>query len=174
VTPPPLSSSPARPLGSRGSRIVRALRSPYFLYPFFSGVLGYLQGVLGGFFGHGGLFFIVVIVLVVFVAGRAVGNFWRNRKPQGRSGVLMRRASGRSAVPPVGGLMAGAGWRVMRAAAWLMPRAAGSRWLAEAASFLSEAPPAQRRRAFRNYLAAAPQAILVSWAGHLSRRTRAR
>ena len=84
----------------------------------------------------------------------------------------LRRASGRGAIPAVSGPVAGAAWRAMRAASRLMPRAAGSRWLAEAESFLYEAPPAQRRRAIRNYLANAPRVIAASWAGRLVRRIR--
>lgn len=172
------SPSPGRPSRSCGSRIIRVLRSRYFQCGLFSGAMGELSSRFSAFshiFAHYPIASViavqgvVAIVLVVRSRGGAVRNFWRVR-----SAVLIRRASSRDAVPPVSGLIAGAAWRVMCAAARLMPRAAGSRWLAEAASFLSEASPAQRRRALGSYLAAAPQTILVSWAGHLTRRARAR
>ena len=60
----------------------------------------------------------------------------------------------------------------MRVAAGLMPRAAAGRWLAEAESFLFEAPAVYRRSAMRSYLITAPQLIAVSWAGALARRAR--
>jgi hypothetical protein len=53
-----------------------------------------------------------------------------------------------------------------------MPPAAGRRWLAEAASFLAEAPPALRHGAIRSYLIGAPQVITVSWAGYLAGKAR--
>jgi hypothetical protein len=42
-------------------------------------------------------------------------------------------------------------------AAMLMPPAEGRRWLAEAESFLAEAPPALRRGAIGSYLASTPR-----------------
>ena len=108
------------------------------------------------------------------VVGVASGGIWlRNWNLRGMFGALARRTAGRGAVPAVSGLMAGAAWRAMCVASRLMPRDADSRWLAEAESFLFEAPPAQQRRALRNYLVTAPQVIAVSWAGHLARRIRA-
>ena len=186
MTSVPPSPSPARPSRSRGSRIIRVLRSRYFLCGFFSGAVGSLHGILSGHVsGVSDIFahpiadvittqIVVTIVLAAHSRSGGIRDFWRNRNLRGRSGVLIRHARGRDATSAGSGLMAGAAWRVMRAAARLMPRAAGSRWLAEAASFLSEAPPAQRRRALRSYLTAAPKTILVSWASHLARRTRAR
>jgi hypothetical protein len=182
VTPPP-SPSPGSPPARRSSRVIRVLRSRYFQCGLSCGVAGYLESfIYGSTRNHGvppmiGVITTQGVVLIIMAvrsrAGRA-GGFWRNRDPQRRSGIPVRHASGHDAMPPVSGPTAGAAWQVMRAAARLMPRAAGSRWLAEAASFLSEAPPAQRRTAFRSYLAAAPQTILASWAGHLTRRSRAR
>jgi hypothetical protein len=78
----------------------------------------------------------------------------------------------RGAMPDCSALAAGAGWRLMRLAARLMPRAAGHRWLAEADSFLAEAPPSMLRGTIRSYLASAPQLIAVSWAGEAARRVR--
>lgn len=86
--------------------------------------------------------------------------------------MAVRRAVRHGSGQAESGLVAGAGWRAMRLAAWLMPRAAGRRWLAEAESFAAEAPPALRRGAIRSYLTGAPQVIMVSWAGDLARRTR--
>ena len=96
----------------------------------------------------------------------------KTRSFRGLFSVLMRRASGRGGRVAEGGLRSGAAWRVMRVISGLMPRAAGTRWLAEADSFLFEVPPAQRRGALRNYLLTAPQVIVVSWAGHLAQRFR--
>lgn len=91
---------------------------------------------------------------------------------RGLFSVAVRRAVRHGSGQAESGLVAGAGWRAMRLAAWLMPRAAGRRWLAEAESFAAEAPPALRRGAIRSYLTGAPQVIMVSWAGDLARRTR--
>lgn len=157
-------SSTARPDRSRGAGIGGG-----------AGV-GLVVGlVLGDIFAAvGGL---VAAVVGLVAGGIATAVFagripFRNWSPRGLSSVLMRRASSRGAVPAVSGLMAGADCRVMCAASKLMPQAAGSRWLAEAESFLFEVPVAQRHRAVRNYLITAPQVIAVSWAGHLARRTR--
>jgi hypothetical protein len=91
---------------------------------------------------------------------------------RGLFSVAVRRAVRHRSGQAESGLVAGAGWRAMRLAARLMPRAAGGRWLAEAESFAAEAPPALRRGAIRSYLTGAPQVIMVSWAGDLARRTR--
>lgn len=91
---------------------------------------------------------------------------------RGLFSVAVRRAVRHGSGQAESGLVAGAGWRAMRLAAWLMPRAAGRRWLAEAESFAAEAPPALRRGAIRSYLTGAPQVIMVTWAGDLARRTR--
>ena len=91
---------------------------------------------------------------------------------RGLSSVAVRRAVRHGSGQAESGPVTGAGWRAMRLAAWLMPRAAGRRWLAEAESFAAEAPPALRRGAIRSYLTGAPQVIMVSWAGDLARRTR--
>ena len=69
----------------------------------------------------------------------------------------MRRAVKCGAGPVEAGFLAGVGWRAMRLAARLMPRAAGRRWLAEAESFLAEAPPVLQRAAIRSYLIGAPR-----------------
>ncbi len=79
---------------------------------------------------------------------------------------IIRHGSG------TGVLAAAAGWRMMCLAARLMPRAVGRRWLAEAESFLAEAPPELRRRAINSYLATAPQVIVVGWASEAARRLR--
>jgi hypothetical protein len=138
---------------------------------------------------HGNILVIVIGVIIIFVTFSAIGaisevlrqirelrgdsgSSARKWNLPGVSGVLPGRAGGHGASPAVSGLMTGAGWRMMRAAAWLMPRAAGRRWLAEAASFLFEASPGQRRRAVRSYLLTAPRVIAKSWAGHLIRRIR--
>lgn len=182
MTPPP-SPGPGSPLASRGSRIIRVLRSRLFQCAFFCGAAGYLEAVIYGRIGNHAVppmvgvittQGVVLIVMAVRSRAGAIRDFWQNRNPQDRYGAPAGHASGHGAMPVASGLIAGAAWQVMRAAARLMPRAAGSRWLTEAASFLYEAPPAQRGRALRSYLAAAPQTILASWAVHLTRRTRAR
>lgn len=179
------SPRPGTPPRSRGSRILLVLRSRPVLCGFSCGAAGYLQGPLSRHFSV--VFHIYahpiasvittqVVVLIVLAArfrAGAVRGSWRIWNSRGRYGAPVRHASGH-AMPPVSGPVAGAAWQVMRAAAKLMPRAAGSRWLAEAASFLSEAPTAQRRRALRSYLAAVPPTVLASWAAHLARRTRTR
>lgn len=174
---PPPSSGPAGPSRRRGSRTARRLLIGY-LHSAIVMLLWYVN-VHSTLHGIDRAAAVIVLIAGDVVIAGAAGRFLGNRNPQGKPelrglpGVLIRRAS-RSATPAGSGLMAGAAWQAMRAAARLMPRAAGQRWLAEAGSFLSEAPSALRRRALRNYLVIAPQAILVSWAGHLSRRTRAR
>ena len=107
--------------------------------------MGCLQGILSDhgstisrIYAHpiASIITVQAIILVVLSRGGAVRDLRRNRNSRGRSGALAKDGSGRDAMPPVSGLIAGAAWRVMRAAARFMPRAAGSRWLAEAASFL--------------------------------------
>jgi hypothetical protein len=61
------------------------------------------------------------------------------------------------------GLASGPVWRVMRAAARLMPPAAGQRWLEEAESFLAEAPAGLSRAALRSYLLSVPQVTVITW-----------
>jgi hypothetical protein len=86
----------------------------------------------------------------------------------GIAGLLQRRGRGEDrAGSCIAGLV------VMRAAARLMPPAAGRRWLAEADSFLFEAPSVLRRSAVRSYLAGVPAVITAAWAGELARRVRA-
>jgi hypothetical protein len=79
--------------------------------------------------------------------------------------VLQRGAAG----PEGCGRAAGAGWRVMRAAARLMPPAAGRLWLGEAESFLAEAPAELARSAVRSFLVTAPQVIAIAWTAALFR-----
>ena len=85
--------------------------------------------------------------------------------------MMMGRVIRHGAGLAEGSLIAGAGWQAMRLAARLMPRAAGKRWLAEAASFLTEAPPALQRGAICSYLIGALPVIVVSWTATLARRT---
>ena len=59
---------------------------------------------------------------------------------------------------------------LMRLVARLMPRPAGREWLGDASSILFEAPVGARRAIARSYLAAAPQVIVVAWAGTLTGR----
>jgi len=62
-------------------------------------------------------------------------------------------------------------WLALRAAARLMPPAAGRRWLAEAESLLFEMAPARRGKAVRSYLLCAPRLVVMMWLGGLTRRT---
>jgi hypothetical protein len=109
---------------------------------------------------------------VVGVVGVALIEGKEFPRLRGLFSVAVRRAVRHGSGQAESGLVAGAGWRAMRLAAWLMPWAAGRRWLAEAESFAAEAPPALRRGAIRSYLTGAPQVIMASWAGDLARRTR--
>lgn len=170
MTSPPASSGPAGPDLSRAGIVARIIAG-LAVVPVGVGIIDVFARVIGGNVGS------LVGLLVdgalglggVFVADRIS---WRNRDPRGRVSVLRRRASDCGGVPVASGLMADATWRAMCLAARLMPRAAGSRWLAEAGSFLFEAPPAQQPCALRNYLVTAPQVIAASWAGCLARRIR--
>lgn len=60
----------------------------------------------------------------------------------------------------------------MRAAALLMPSAAGRCWLAEAESYLAEVDPALRRGAVVSWLASAPETAVVAWAGEVTQLAR--
>ena len=117
---------------------------------------------------------VVVIGTVAIAVAVVIARLEGKEFPllRGLFSVAVRRAVRHGSGQAESGLVAGAGWRAMRLAAWLMPRAAGRRWLAEAESFAAEAPPALRRGAIRSYLTGAPQVIMVSWAGDLARRTR--
>jgi hypothetical protein len=115
-----------------------------------------------------------VLTTVVFAAGVAQASAADKSMPgEGRrrslhgllSAVLHGGAQGQETCV----LAAGAGWRVMRAAARLMPPSVGGRWLGEAESFLAEAPAALARDAVRDYLATAPLVIVISWAAAISR-----
>jgi hypothetical protein len=64
-----------------------------------------------------------------------------------------------------------AGRLALRAAARLMPRAAGRRWLAEAESVLFEMPSEWRGIAVRSYLRCVPRLAVMLWARWLMRRT---
>jgi hypothetical protein len=196
MTPPAPSTGPAgrpgrharatgwSPSGTGPPRAgaARPLKALLFIYIFIFAV-GVIGSILSSAAVHKG-FYIVACVAGLLAFTRINSIIFLERTSGSSSGRGFRGSSGiagpepdglaRDEVPGVISLRARAGWRIMRAAAWLMPRAAGSRWLAEAGSFLSEAPPALRGRALRSYLAAAPPAILVSWACHLARRTRAR
>jgi hypothetical protein len=61
----------------------------------------------------------------------------------------------------------------MRAAARLMPRAAGQEWLAEAHSILFEAAPQSRPAIVRSYLLATPRVFAAAWLRVLNGRVRA-
>jgi hypothetical protein len=100
-------------------------------------------------------------------AGGRGGMF---RSLRGLLSGVMRQAAWSGVDPADVGLMASVGWRLMRVAACMMPTAAGRRWLAEAESFLAEAPPVLRRGAVGSYLVGAPRVIVVSWAACLARR----
>jgi len=98
-------------------------------------------------------------------------------------GFLIRLRGGRRRRTPEGGpaglgldVEAGpvpavaAGRLALRAAAGLMPRAAGRRWLAEAESTLFEMPAGWRGRAVRSYLRSAPRLAVMLWTRRLMRR----
>jgi hypothetical protein len=63
-------------------------------------------------------------------------------------------------------------WHVLDAVSRLMPRPAGSRWLAEAESLLAEIAPARRGAAVRSYLLSAPRLAVMMWTRQVLRRAR--
>jgi hypothetical protein len=129
------------------------------------GGVGVGLGVAAGV-GVGGAV-IVTLVAAFYEPDGAGGLIIRAvRSLAGRQGHL---AAGHPAQPA--GLPGGPTGRAMRLAARLMPPATGRRWLAEADSFLFEAPPERRAAAVRDYLATAPRVITAGWAGELARRT---
>ena len=140
-----------------------------------SGVLGVVGGILGilssGLLGMvaGG---VLGVVLGGVVGSIGSGVFVRDWNFRGSFGILRQRTAGCDAGLAVSGLMATALWRIMRVASGLMPPAAGRRWLAEAESFLFEAPAGIRNRAIPNYLLTAPQLIATGWTRALARRSR--
>jgi hypothetical protein len=98
-------------------------------------------------------------------ARRQHGRPVRNGGPGGR-GLSARGLDGEAGhVPGVA-----AGRLALRAAAWLMPRAAGRRWRAEAESVLFEMPAGWRGRAVRSYLRSAPRLAMMLWTRRLMRR----
>lgn len=103
--------------------------------------------------------------LIVSRNGASISRIFRRLRGRARS-----RGAGcqvlRAGLPP------GAAGQAMRLAAQLMPPDVGRRWLAEADSFLSEAPPEQRDAAICDYLATAPEVIAAGWGGELARRAR--
>ena len=135
-----------------------------------------MLGVIGGVFGmvSTGAFGIVAGGVLGVGFGGAVGTAvfvrgWDLRWPS--ISIHIMHVTDRNAGPVATSVMPAASWRAMRAASGLMPRATGRRWLAEAESFLFEAPAAQRLQATRNYLVIAPQVIALSWAAVLAQRT---
>ena len=139
-----------------------------------SGILGFVVGILaivsgmvgvvGGMLGvvSSGLLGIVAGGVLGVVLGGAVGAvgtgiFLRDWNFRGSFSALMRRVADGDAGLAASSPAATVSWRVMRVTSGLMPRAAGRRWLAEAESFLFEAPAGHRHRAIRNYLLTAPQ-----------------
>lgn len=97
------------------------------------------------------------------VAAVCVGAFWAGVASAAGIYWALYRAGGLCARPTAG----------MRAAAWLMPRAAGREWLTEAHSILSEAAPQSRRAIVRSYLCGIPQVFAAAWVGALNGRLRA-
>jgi hypothetical protein len=80
----------------------------------------------------------VVVIGTVAIAGVVIIARLEGKEfplLRGLFSVAVRRAVRHGSGQAESGLVAGAGWRAMRLAAWLMPRAAGRRWLAEAESF---------------------------------------
>ena len=109
------------------------------------------------------------VILDGVILGLTVTRGWDVLRP---FSVLARLVTGSGTMLARSGLEASEEWQVMCAAAQLMPRDAGRRWLDEAVSFLAEAPPAQQYPAISSYLITAPQVIAVTWAGDLARRAR--
>jgi hypothetical protein len=95
---------------------------------------------------------------------RARGERKRGTGRGGSSALGLDHTAGQAPAPTPGR-------PVLRAAARLMPRAAGRRWLAEAESLLFEMPARQRGKAVRSYLRSAPRLALMMWAHRLRSRT---
>jgi hypothetical protein len=119
----------------------------------------------------------VTAVILAIVAPSAAGlrvavSGWVRDFRGSRSGGLWRASGHVAAAWADGSVTAGVGWRTMLVAARLMPPASGQRWIAEAESFLAEAPPGLQRRAIASYLAGAAQVIVVSWAVAAARQAR--
>lgn len=123
-------------------------------------VIGVRLGALGFVYG------------AVASAGIALALLGKLFPGQGLFSLRARHAIRHSTGSADPGLIAGTGWQVMCIAFRLMPPAAGSRWLAEAESFLTEAPYELRCGAIRSYLISAPQVIVMAWASDLTRRIR--
>ena len=117
---------------------------------------GGLLGSIAGLVARAIIEFAAAAIVGTADVVRVIGISMRSWSLPGLPGVLARRAVGGGARAQVIGLLAGGGWRMMCTVSWLMPRAAGRRWLAEAGSFLAETPPAQRRPAIRSYLGSRP------------------
>lgn len=153
-TPP---QNPAHPGRTAGFRLAVVVAAAVFS-AVFPGTHGRILAAAGGACcGGAGIY--LTRVLGNALSGLPAGAVWR--------------AAWREAVPGAGACPAASGgWRGVRAAARLMPPAAGRRWLAEADSFLAEAPPGMRRGAIGSYLAGAPQVIIMTWAAALARQAR--
>ena len=104
-------------------------------------IVSVLVGTVSGVVVIGTVAGVVVIGTVagVVVIARLEGKEFPLLR--GLFSVAVRRAVRHGSGQAESGLVAGAGWRAMRLAAWLMPRAAGRRWLAEAESFAAEPRP---------------------------------
>lgn len=162
--------------GGGVSRTIKALLYIY-IFMFLIGVIGSILSsgtVHTGFLGYAvfaGLLAYNRINSIIWV--KIDSRFSRRgfQRPSGIGRELEGQAWDKMLLAVIG-MQARTEWRMMRAAAWLMPRAAGRRWLGEAASFLFEASPGERHRAVRSYLLTAPLVIAKSWAGYLIRRIR--
>ena len=99
--------------------------------------------------------------------GVLVQNRGSRKRHGGPSGLGLDAAARSIPAPPEPGRHP-----ALRAAARLMPKTAGRRWLAEAESLLFELPAAQRRKALRSYLLSAPRLLALLWTRELSRRAR--
>ena len=140
------------------------------------------SGSIALLFGHTPPNALTVLVLACIIAANAGIVFYawpttdgfllqdrggRKRRKGGPSGLGLDAAAGSIPAPPEPGRQP-----ALRAAARLMPKTAGRRWLAEAESLLFEMPAAQRRKALRSYLLSAPRLLTLLWTRELSRRAR--
>jgi hypothetical protein len=108
-------------------------------------------------------------IAALTVAGGLIGQrgHRRRRRPRG-VGLAVCGADG-DATPAAAPASPS---RLMTAASWLMPPAAGQRWLAEADSLLAEIAPDRRAQAMRSYLWSAPALAATLWTRAALRRTR--
>jgi hypothetical protein len=116
---------------------------------------------------------IMVLAVVSAVAGiprRRAGRRLVLRKGNGHGRDSGLSGHGRDEDGPADEAVRG--WHALAVVSRLMPRSAGRRWLAEAASLLAEVTTARRAAVVRSYLLSAPRLAVMMWARQALRRAR--